>query len=81
MYKKAKQIEVPEDLTSIWSCTHEGCKGWMRDNFAFEQKPTCRLCSYPMESSTKILPLLQNPNGDLKAIKKGTPIDRPAGRV
>ena len=74
MYTRAKQVEVPEGMTTIWSCTHEGCKGWMRDNFAFEQTPTCRLCSHPMESSSKMMPLLQNPNKDLKAIKKGTQI-------
>ncbi|KEO82331.1 cold-shock protein [Tumebacillus flagellatus] len=74
MYNRAKQTEVPEGITTIWSCTQEGCKGWMRDNFAFEETPTCRLCSHPMERGTKMLPLLQNSNGDLKAIKKGIQI-------
>lgn len=76
MYNRAKPVELPEGVTAIWSCTQEGCKGWMRDNFAFEETPTCRLCSHPMESTTKMLPLLQNSNVDLKASKKGTQIGR-----
>ncbi|PWK07019.1 cold-shock protein [Tumebacillus permanentifrigoris] len=76
MYYRAKQVEVQEDITTIWSCTNEGCKGWMRDNFAFEQAPTCRLCKHEMASSTKMLPMLANSNGDLKAIKKGVQIEQ-----
>lgn len=76
MYYRAKQEEVPEDLTAIWACTNEGCKGWMRDNFAFEHAPTCRLCKHEMTSTTKMLPLLSNSNGNLKAIKKGVQIDQ-----
>jgi hypothetical protein len=78
MYYRAKPAEdVPMENISIWACTKEGCKGWMRDNFAFEYVPTCRLCESTMVRSTKMLPLLENPNGDLKLIKKGVQIDRP----
>jgi len=75
MYYRSKSVEeVPLENISIWSCTKDNCKGWMRDNFAFERAPVCRLCESPMESGTKMLPLLVNPNGDLKAIKKGMQI-------
>ncbi|MBN3524582.1 cold-shock protein [Paenibacillus apiarius] len=74
-YRKKPLEEIPEENTAIWSCTKEGCKGWMRDNFAFENEPTCRLCNSPMVRDMKMLPLLVNPNGDLKSIKKGVQID------
>jgi hypothetical protein len=73
-YRKKSLEELPEESTSIWSCTKEGCKGWMRDNFAFEYVPTCRLCLSPMARDMKMLPLLLNSNGDLKLIKKGVQI-------
>ncbi|UJF36490.1 cold-inducible protein YdjO-related protein [Paenibacillus hexagrammi] len=58
----------------IWSCTKEGCKGWMRDNFAFETQPLCCLCSSPMVRNMKLLPQLINSNNDLKALKRGVRI-------
>jgi hypothetical protein len=77
MYHRAKPVEeIPLEDTAVWSCTKEDCKGWMRDNFAFECEPTCRLCHSPMVTSTKMLPILENSNGDLKAIKKGVQIDQ-----
>ncbi|MBD0380492.1 cold-shock protein [Paenibacillus sedimenti] len=66
--------DLPKEDTQVWSCTKEGCKGWMRDNFAFERKPFCCLCASPMVSDMKMLPLLINSNDNLKAIKKGVPI-------
>jgi len=66
--------DLPTESTQIWSCTKEGCKGWMRDNFAFEYKPDCCLCLSPMVSDMRMLPLLVNSNEDLKAIKKGVQI-------
>ncbi|TCP55810.1 cold-inducible protein YdjO [Tumebacillus sp. BK434] len=77
MYNRGKsQEEVPQVDTAIWTCTKEDCNGWMRDNFAFDAAPTCVLCSSPMESGIKLLPVLDNPNGDLKALKKGTQIEK-----
>lgn len=73
-YRKKSLEEIPQADTTVWSCTKEGCNGWIRDNFAFEHIPTCRLCSSPMVADTKLLPLIVNSNGDLKAIKKGTRI-------
>ncbi|MFC0211440.1 cold-shock protein [Paenibacillus chartarius] len=66
--------DLPEEDTVVWRCTKEGCKGWMRDNFAFESKPVCCLCSSPMVSEKKLLPQLFNSNDDLKAVKKGIQI-------
>ncbi|GIP34170.1 cold-shock protein [Paenibacillus sp. J2TS4] len=73
-YRRKPLEEIPEENTRIWSCTQPGCKGWMRDDFAFDCSPKCRLCDSPMVSGTRMLPQLVNSNGDLKAIKKGIPI-------
>ncbi|WP_410512784.1 cold-shock protein [Paenibacillus sp. BR2-3] len=71
MYFRKKSLEdIPTEDTAIWSCTQEGCIGWMRDNFAFEHVPTCWQCNSPMIRSMKILPMLVNKNTDIKAIKK-----------
>ncbi|GIO56150.1 cold-shock protein [Paenibacillus cellulositrophicus] len=74
-YRKKSMEEIPEENTAIWSCTKEGCKGWMRDNFAFEHEPTCRLCNSPMVRDTKMLPVLNNSSADQKSAKKGVKID------
>lgn len=75
MYFRKKSLEdIPEENTAVWSCTKEGCTGWMRDNFAFETMPTCRQCMSTMTRSIKMLPLIVNSNGDLKALKKGVQI-------
>ncbi|MFD0711971.1 cold-shock protein [Paenibacillus sp. GCM10027626] len=61
MYSRKKPLEeIPEEVTPIWSCTNDGCNGWMRDDFAFEAKPVCPLCSSSMVSGTKTLPALVN---------------------
>ncbi|WP_410512891.1 cold-shock protein [Paenibacillus sp. BR2-3] len=73
-YRKKPLEEIPEENTAIWACTSDGCNGWMRDNFAFEHAPSCRLCDSPMERSMKMLPILLNSNGDLKSLKKGISI-------
>jgi hypothetical protein len=73
-YKRIAFEDLPKENTTIWCCTNESCKGWMRDNFAFEYKPTCVLCSSPMVRQMKVLPLLVNTNIDLKSIKKGVQI-------
>ncbi|WP_256758647.1 cold-shock protein [Cohnella sp. WQ 127256] len=75
MYSRKKVLEeIPEEMTAVWSCTSEGCNGWMRDNFAFETVPTCGLCHKPMESGMKMLPLLVNTNRDQKTLRKGVSI-------
>ncbi|MED4602327.1 cold-shock protein [Paenibacillus validus] len=75
MYFRKKLLEdIPTENTMIWSCENEDCKGWIRDNFAFECQPICRQCLAPMVSSMKILPLLLNSNIDFKSLKKGVQI-------
>lgn len=75
MYFRRKSLEdIPEENTTIWSCSDQDCTGWIRDNFAFEYTPTCWQCHSPMVSSTKMLPLLVNTNNDMKSRKKGVPI-------
>ncbi|UUZ86192.1 cold-shock protein [Paenibacillus sp. P26] len=73
-FRKPSLEDLPHESTKIWSCSKEGCKGWMRDNFAFESKPDCPICHSPMESSLKLLPILGNSNTDMKMLKKGVQI-------
>ncbi|MBD2861947.1 MULTISPECIES: cold-inducible protein YdjO-related protein [Paenibacillus] len=61
--------ELPLEETEIWSCTKEACNGWMRDDFAFESTPTCRLCLSPMTRALKMIPVVSNSNGNLKPFK------------
>ncbi|WP_418303186.1 cold-inducible protein YdjO-related protein [Paenibacillus yonginensis] len=53
-------IDLPEEMTAIWSCTNENCNGWMRDNFVLLNQPICGQCSSLMEKSEKMLPILAN---------------------
>ncbi|UHA75111.1 cold-shock protein [Paenibacillus sp. 481] len=58
--RKKPQDEMVEEVTSIWSCTNDECKGWMRDNFSFASEPTCPQCKSPMVKSEKKLTVLVN---------------------
>jgi len=61
MYNSHKKTEdVPPELIVIWSCSNEGCKGWMRDNFAFSTVPVCPQCQSSMIKSEKMLPPVIN---------------------
>lgn len=72
MAYRGKPIEdVPKEDTVIWSCTHEDCKGWIRDNFAFALVPICPICQSAMVRSVKMLPLIVNTNKDMKSRKQG----------
>ncbi|RAV19332.1 cold-shock protein [Paenibacillus contaminans] len=73
-YRKKSSEPVAEEVTAVWSCTKDGCKMWMRDNFSFKYIPSCPACNIPMVSSTKMLPLLVNSNNNLKTLKKGVQI-------
>ncbi|WP_181438691.1 cold-shock protein [Paenibacillus sambharensis] len=68
-YSRKKVEEVPEELTEVWSCTNDGCNGWMRDNFAFAVEPTCQLCQSPMTKEARMLPQLVNTNQDQRAVR------------
>ena len=61
MYNSQRKTEdVPPELTVIWSCSNEGCKGWMRDNFAFSTEPVCPQCQSSMIKGEKMLPPVVN---------------------
>ncbi|KIL39764.1 hypothetical protein SD70_17790 [Gordoniibacillus kamchatkensis] len=66
--------DLPKENVRIWSCTKEGCKGWMRYNFAFEHEPKCCLCLSPMISDMRLLPLLVNSNDEWEALRKSIPM-------
>ncbi|QMV42701.1 cold-shock protein [Cohnella cholangitidis] len=58
--RKKPPEDVPSELTAIWSCSDENCKGWMRDNFAFSMAPVCPLCQSPMVRSERMLAAVVN---------------------
>lgn len=61
MYFSKKMMEpVQEEETSVWLCSDEDCPCWMRENFAFEQSPSCPICNSEMVKNTKMLPALTN---------------------
>ncbi|MFC3255129.1 cold-shock protein [Paenibacillus sepulcri] len=51
---------IPEEQTSIWTCTNEECSCWMRDNFSFGEEPACPICNSTMTSEIRLLPVLSN---------------------
>ncbi|MFD2330178.1 cold-shock protein [Cohnella sp. GCM10020058] len=70
-YSWNKPLEnLPEEITTIWSCTKNGCKGWIRDNFSFEDVPTCMICKSVMVRSEKVLPILISSDHELKQHRK-----------
>jgi hypothetical protein len=70
-YSRKRPLEdFPKEMTAIWSCTKEGCNGWMRNSYSFEDVPTCMQCDSPMASSMKSLPILLGSSYDLKAALK-----------
>ncbi|MEQ7051439.1 cold-shock protein [Paenibacillaceae sp. P-4] len=61
MYYAKKQPEpVPEEQTSIWQCSQDGCPCWMRENFTFDDTPICPICQSTMVESSRMLPTLTN---------------------
>lgn len=62
MYHSRKRFfeELPQELTAVWICSNEACKGWMRDNFTFSEEPLCVLCQSPMERSERMLAVVEN---------------------
>jgi hypothetical protein len=70
-YSWNKPLEnLPEEMTAIWSCTKEGCNGWIRDNFSFKDVPVCSQCASSMVSSNKILPILVSSDQQIKLYRK-----------
>ncbi|WP_211748768.1 cold-shock protein [Paenibacillus sp. Marseille-Q4541] len=60
--------EVPMELTAIWSCSSDNCKGWMRDNFVFSVVPVCPQCKSDMVKDERMLAAVTNtsPNQNKK---------------
>ncbi|QHW31881.1 hypothetical protein GZH47_14250 [Paenibacillus rhizovicinus] len=70
-YSRKKPIaDLPTEMTPIWSCTKEGCNGWMRKNYSFEEVPTCAQCKSPMTNDMKELPILHESSYDRNAAAK-----------
>ncbi|SDG92686.1 Cold-inducible protein YdjO [Alteribacillus persepolensis] len=55
-YFNQRKEAPPEVETNVWSCTNEGCSGWMRENFTFDNEPRCPLCDSDMKKDIKTLP-------------------------
>lgn len=70
-YSWNKPLEnLPEELTAIWSCTKEGCNGWIREEFSFKEVPTCSHCASSMVSSNKVLPILVSSDQQIRLYRK-----------
>lgn len=62
--------DFPNEMTEIWSCINENCKGWIRDRFSFEDVPICSHCKSQMVSSVKNLPILLDSSYNIKNYEK-----------
>lgn len=58
--RKRPLLDLPEEITAIWSCTNKDCNGWMRDNFVFLNQPTCVQCRSLMEKGERMLSIVAN---------------------
>lgn len=56
--KRKFTVDLPLEVTGIWSCTSDSCNGWMREEFALDPVPTCRLCQSPMVRTTRMAPVV-----------------------
>lgn len=57
-FNKRLKEATPLVHASVWMCSEEACCGWMRENFSFDKKPICPLCSSMMEKKMKLIPAL-----------------------
>jgi len=55
-----KKNQEPAEMkeTVVWTCSRESCTCWMREDYSFEDQPTCPICSAEMRKGTKMLPTL-----------------------
>lgn len=61
MYYSRRNMEpVEEHETSVWVCSKESCPCWMREDFSFQDTPSCPVCNSDMVNETKMLPALSN---------------------
>ncbi|WP_335870814.1 cold-inducible protein YdjO-related protein [Bacillus sp. 2205SS5-2] len=61
-FGKRKEEEIIEEETKIWECSSEDCKCWVRDNFKSSDSPICPICGSPMQLSSKVLQVVENPH-------------------
>lgn len=57
-FNRRAQEEKPEDVlidTEVYSCTSDGCKGWMRSDFASADLK-CPLCGNETSMEVRELP-------------------------
>ncbi|WP_342480885.1 cold-inducible protein YdjO-related protein [Paenibacillus sp. FSL L8-0340] len=62
--RKKPLLDLPGELTAIWSCIKDGCNGWTRDNFVFIRPATCIQCGNPTEKSEKMQSNVDNTSPD-----------------
>lgn len=60
MRGKQQVEEIPMFEMSVWSCTNDICKGWMRQEYSFSADPACPLCQSGMIHETHMLPQLSH---------------------
>lgn len=61
-FGRRNQEEIVKEETKIWVCKSDDCNCWVRDNFKSSETPTCPLCNSEMESTTKVLEVINNPS-------------------
>ncbi|MCC2685564.1 MAG: cold-shock protein [Paenibacillaceae bacterium] len=59
-FAKKVQEPVQEEETNVWVCGDDACGCWMREDFSFEQSPSCPICRNSMIKNSKMLPALNN---------------------
>lgn len=55
-FSRGPKEPVKEVDTTIWACTNDECKGWMRESYSFEKDPKCPLCQSSMKQEVRVLP-------------------------
>ncbi|HZG54858.1 cold-shock protein [Paenibacillus sp.] len=64
--RKRPMEDYPTESTAVWTCTKEGCKGWMRNEYSFADVPACAQCRSPMTLGMRNLPVLMDSTYDRK---------------
>jgi len=58
-FSRGPREQVPEVETKVWACQRDGCNGWMRESYSFEEEPKCPLCKSSMQQELRTLPELK----------------------
>lgn len=69
--RKPQVVDIPEEMTDIWTCSSEGCNCWMRNNFTLRDEPECAVCGAPMDRGARMLPQVTNYTTDNHFARKG----------